>query len=652
MRTVNIGILAHVDAGKTSLTEQILYHAGVIPAIGRVDHGNTHTDTLEMERERGITIQSAVVSFRLGDLKVNLIDTPGHPDFIAEVERALRVLDGVVLVISAVEGVQHQTRRLAQAIRGLNMPLVIFANKIDRRGARDGDLLDDIRRKLNLRVIPVNGVRDIGTARASVVTQPETDVAHHDTLVDVLTERDDRLLECYLRHGGHVAADTLRDAFVAQIREGCVSPVFFGSAMTGAGVNELLDGIARYLPPAPEGADEPLSGAIFKIQRDRSGEKIAYARLFAGTIRSRHQVAIVRDGFDGIEQSRARITGIDAFEEGTVSATASARAGDIVRLHGLKDARIGDVLGTPPGYRQASFPPPVLESVVRPVDPALRHRLNAALTDLADQDPLIDVRRDSGRGLIAVRLYGEVQKEVIAATLERDFGVAALFEPSQVVHAEKPVGYGAMVEYMGGEGNPFVATVGLSIEPNGDGEGLTYRRELGSLPLSFYVAIEETVRQTLEEGLCGWPVIDCVVTLTHVGYASPVTIAADFRNLTPLVLMEALRKAGTRVHEPIERFELDVPDDCLRDVLNALGAVRGVTDRAERCGDRWHITGSVPSVGIQHVERRLPGLGRGEADFESRFDTFAPATGATPFRERVGLDPLNRKAYLAQVSQM
>jgi len=294
----------------------------------------------------------------------------------------------------------------------------------------------------------------------------------------------------------------------------------------------------------------------------------------------------------------------------------------------------------------------VLESIVRPVDPALWHRLNAALADLADQDPLITVRRDTRRGLVSVRLYGEVQKEVIATTLERNFGVAALFDPSQIVHAERPVGTGSAVERMGDPGNPFAATVGLSIAPGAVASGLTYRRELGSLPLSFYTAIEETVRQTLEEGLCGWAVIDCVVTLTHVGFSSPVSIAGDFRHLTPLVLMEALRKAGTRVQEPIERFELDVPDDCLREVLNALGAVRGVTDRSERCADRWRVSGSIPSTGIQRFEQRLPGLSRGEGDFETRFDTYAPVTGAVPVRERIGLDPLNRKEYLAQVSQM
>lgn len=653
MRTVNIGILAHVDAGKTSLTERILYHVGVVPAIGRVDHGDTHTDTLDLERERGITIQSAVVSFRIGDLKVNLIDTPGHPDFIAEVERALRVLDGVVLVVSAVEGVQAQTRRLAQAIRSLNLPLILFANKIDRRGARDHSLLEDIRHKLEWRIVPLNTVADIGTPQASVQPRSDDDPRFVDGLTDVLTEGDDRLLDRYLRSDGRIPVDALRRALRIQALHGIVSPLFFGSAMTGAGVDDVLHAIARFLPPASNRSDDPLDGEIFKIQRGRGGEKIVYARLRAGKIQARQTVIIGHVDTDReLQTSRTRITGIDAFDEGEVSVASTASAGDIVRLHGLKDVRIGDTLGVPkPGHRTSSFPPPVLESIVRPVDPAQRHRLNAALADLADQDPLISIRRDTARNLIAVRLYGEVQKEVIAATLETEFGVCALFEPSEVVHVERPAGCGSAVEHMG-LGNPFAATVGLSVAPAPDGSGLAYHRELGSLPLSFYTAIEETVRQSLGEGLYGWQVIDLVIEVTEVGFSSPVSVAADFRNLTPLVLMAALREAGTRVCEPIERFGLDVPDDCLQAVLNALGGVRGISDSNERRGDRWRVGGTIPSTAIQQFERRLPGLSRGEADFATRFDAYGPVTGAIPVRERIGLDALNRKEYLAQVSQM
>src|SRR5829696_7986033 len=233
MAIINIGILAHVDAGKTTVTERILYETGVIRTIGSVDKGTTQTDTLELERARGITIKSAVVSFQLNHLKVNLIDTPGHTDFVAEVERSLRVLDAVVLVISAVEGVQSQTRRLARAIRAAGLPLVIFVNKIDRLGARGEPLLDDIRRKLNLRVVASNTATGLGDRAAQVVPYDRDGPAWREPLADLLAETNARVIEEFDRANGNLSAGFLEAEFRAQVASGDVVPVFFGSAITG-----------------------------------------------------------------------------------------------------------------------------------------------------------------------------------------------------------------------------------------------------------------------------------------------------------------------------------------------------------------------------------------------------------------------------------
>jgi len=653
MQTVNIGILAHVDAGKTTLTERILFESGVISAIGSVDQGTTQTDTLELERRRGITIQSAVVSFRIGDLKVNLIDTPGHPDFIAEVERALGVLDGVILVVSAVEGVQSQTRRLSRAVRAAGIPLLIFANKIDRQGARGAELLHEIRRKLEMRVIALNAVSGIGSPAAQVSTKAAHDPEFSDSLIDTLSETNDDFLEMYLGGNGRIDAGALEVELVAQVRRRLVVPVLFGSARTGTGVDQMLAGVARFMPLASRREDESLTGTVFKIQRTRSGERIVYVRLYSGRIESRKRVPLRRPGPDDPAlEYESRITGIDAFDDGRQVTVDCARAGDIVRLHGLKGTRIGDCLGgAPTGRPRAGFAPPILESVVTSRDPGLRPVLNSALAELADQDPLINIHRDSHRGAVSVHLYGEVQKEVIAATLADEYGVEVIFEPSQVICVEKPIGAGAGVEFIGAPGNPFAATVGLRIEPGAARSGLTYHRELGSLPLSFYTAIEETVYATLEEGLFGWNVIDCRVTLTDVGFASPVTIAGDFRKLTPLVLMEALRRAGTKVFEPVEQFNLNVPEDCIGDALSTIGAHRGLVEANEQYGNGWRIAGTIPSSEVHAFEQRLPGICLGEGDFESRFDSFAPVAGAVPTRPRTDFNPLDRKYYLAQVSQ-
>src|SRR5829696_5858798 len=228
MAIINIGILAHVDAGKTTVTERILYETGVISSVGSVDKGTTQTDTLELERARGITIKSAVVSFQLNHLKVNLIDTPGHTDFVAEVERSLRVLDAVVLVISAVEGVQSQTRRLARAIRAAGLPLVIFVNKIDRLGARGEPLLDDIRRKLNLRVVAMNYPTGMGDRAARVETRDRDNPAWRGSVIDLVAEANEQVIEEFERSNGNLSAGFLEAELRAQIASGDVVPVFFG----------------------------------------------------------------------------------------------------------------------------------------------------------------------------------------------------------------------------------------------------------------------------------------------------------------------------------------------------------------------------------------------------------------------------------------
>ena len=267
MALLNLGILAHVDAGKTSLTERLLYDAAVIDQVGSVDDGSTQTDSLALERRRGITIKSAVVSFTVDDLTVNLVDTPGHPDFIAEVERVLGVLDGAVLVVSAVEGVQAQTRVLMRTLRRLRIPTLIFVNKVDRRGARIGAVLDEITTRLTPDVVTMGSVRRAGSRAVEVV--PGTD----PVLADKLTEHDDDLLSALV---GGETVDLDRE-LAAQSRRGLVHPVFFGLAITGAGVAELSAGLTRLLPVAAEDSHGPLSATVFKVERGAAGEKIAYA---------------------------------------------------------------------------------------------------------------------------------------------------------------------------------------------------------------------------------------------------------------------------------------------------------------------------------------------------------------------------------------
>ncbi|MFD1544074.1 GTP-binding protein [Nonomuraea guangzhouensis] len=608
MHILNIGILAHVDAGKTSLTERLLFQTGVIDRLGSVDDGSTQTDSGAIERRRGITIRTAVASFTVGDLRVNLIDTPGHADFVAEVERALGVLDGAVLVLSAVEGVQPHSRALMKTLRRLRVPTLIFVNKIDRAGARERELLDDIRRWLTPHCAALNTVRRLGGPDAHTVRTPGPDA-------EVLAEHDDGILES-LVEGQVPTGKELWAAMARQCADGVLHPVLFGSAMTGQGVDELLD--AFHLLPATVASDGGAARAtVFGIERGAAGEKIAYLRMRSGVLRARQRVSLFRLGRDGtVEEYGGRPTAVRVAG----SAGTEAVAGDIVTVRGVPEIRVGDHLGVPPeadargSGRAGYFLPPSLETVVRPRVPGQEGRLHAALAALAEQDPLIGTRALPG-GQTSVLLYGEVQKEVIAETLAADFGVAAVFEPTRPVYLERPVRRAEAVEEITRHGrNDFVATVGLRVEPAAIGSGVGYRLgvDLGSLPLAFHRAIEDTVRDTLAEGPHGRPVTDCLVTLTRTGYDSPVSTAADFRGRTAIVLRRALRRAGTRVYEPCHRFELEVPPESLSAVTVRLAGLGAVVADAVQREAVWLVSGEIPAVAVREFELALPGLSHGE----------------------------------------
>ena len=666
---LNLGILAHVDAGKTSLTERLLFAAGVIDEIGSVDKGSTQTDTLALERQRGITIKSAVVSFGIGDVTVNLIDTPGHPDFIAEVERVLTVLDGAVLVISAVEGVQAQTRVLMRTLRRLGIPVLIFVNKIDRGGADGQRVLRDIRARLTRDIVPMGSASGLGTRGASFARYGAADAGFTAGLAEVLAEHDDALLAAWVEDEAAVPYPRLRAALMAQAQEGLVYPVFFGSASTGAGVAELTEGIRELLPRAGGAADGPVAGTVFKIERGPAGEKIAYVRMFSGSVHVRDQLRFGPAGTGAPGTGAAgtgKVTAISVFDRGPAAVRDQLVAGQIGKLSGLGGIQVGDSLGAGTGAEPASeqrafFAPPTLETVVVPDRPADKGALHAALGLLAEQDPLINVRQDDIRQEILVSLYGEVQKEVIQATLAAEFGLNVGFRESTTLCIERPSGCGAAAEFMSDEANPFRATAGLRIEPAAAGAGIRFRLgiEPGALPVAFQKAVEETVRDTLREGLSGWPVTDCTVTLTHSGYTPPPpfgwskwsTSAADFRHLTPLVLMTALRRAGTQVYEPIHRFSLDIPADTFGLVLPLLARLAAVPGAPQPHGSSCLVEGDIPAARVHELEQQLPGLTRGEGVLDCAFDRYQVVPGRGPVRPRSGHNPLNRKEYLLYVQR-
>ena len=668
MPVLNLGIVAHVDAGKTSLTERLLYAGGVIDRIGSVDGGDTQTDSLALERRRGITIKTAVASFPIGGVTVNLIDTPGHPDFIAEVERALRVLDGAVLVVSAVEGVQAQPRVLMRTLRRLRVPTLIFVNKIDRQGARGGELLREIAARLTPDIIAVSEVSGLGTGDASARSLGFADLASR--LVDL--SGDDRLLADYVRDERSVPSERLRSVLLSSVRKGGVFPVFFGSAVTGAGVDALMTGLVELLPAAGGDPEAPVSATVFKVERDRSGARVAYARLFAGTLHTRDRVLVASSasrqspgaadvtaisgspgaagaeiagspGVAGAEIAGSPgatvVTGIEVIDGGAGVRRTAVSAGEIARLHGLRGVRIGDAIGRPRDTG-ALFAPPTLETVVEPRDPGERRALHAALTELADQDPLINLRVLAGTPPeIAVSLYGEVQKEVIETTLAEEYGIAVTFRATSTILIERPAGTGTAGRTLGQDGNPYLATLDLTVEPAPIGAGVVVELDvpIEQVPIHvfkttefFRAALAGTARQALDQGPHGRRVTDIRLLVSRTGYVSPGTTAADFRKLLPVVLETALARAGTVVCEPIHAFTLDGPADTLGVTLGALARAAAIPLTQQVTGTSFEVTGHLPAARLREVEQMLPGLTHGEGLLESVFHSYRPIRNGRP----------------------
>jgi ribosomal protection tetracycline resistance protein len=420
-------------------------------------------------------------------------------------------------------------------------------------------------------------------------------------------------------------------------------------------VESLTAGITQLLPSSTGASGAP-AGTVFKVERGPAGEKIAYIRMFSGMIRAR----------DVLPGGR-KVTAINVFEQGRAVSRSCVSAGQIAKVWGLVDIRIGDSIGIPRGDGPAHFfSPPTLETVVVPVCRGDKGPLRAALGQLAEQDPLINVRQDDVRQEIFVSLYGEVQKEVIQATLAEEYGIDVTFRETTTICIERPVGVGEAVELIGTQENPFLATVGLRVESAAVNSGVEYRRAtevLGTMPPAFFTAIEETVYEVLEQGIHGWRVTDCRVTLTHTGYyprqshahqgfnKAFSSTAGDFRNLTPLVLMAALRVGATAVYEPMNRFTLEIPADLFGPTLPALNKLRAIPEQPTMRGATCIIEGEIPAARVYELQQGLPALSRGEGVLETEFDRYQPVTGVPPTRPRTDHNPLDRKEYLLHVQR-
>lgn len=519
------------------------------------------------------------------------------------------------------------------------------------RGAKYSELLSTIRGRLIPYVIAMSSVTALGTTEAKVIPRIFDGSDFAIELAELLAEHNDSFLAAYLDSTIELTETDYRMELIRQTQQAQVCPVFFGSASTGEGIDALIHGIREFLPPDGHALRCGLRATVFKIERSRAGEKIAYVRVHSGLLTSRSHVPVYRRDRTGtVITLSGKISAVRVFTEGTSTAEVSAAAGAIAQVSGLNEIQIGDQLGSALELTtHGSFAAPSLETVVRPTRPHSSQALYLALQRLAEQDPFINVRRDASTNEISVSLYGEVQKEIIRDIIAEDCGLDVLFEETTALYVEKPVGVGEALEEIDMKGhNYFWATVGLRVEPSALGTGVTFTRavELGALPAAFHKAIEDGVRMTLRQGIHGWEVLDCAVTLTRTDYASPVSAAGDFRKITPLVVMSALTQAGTTVFEPINRFELETPVDTISAVLAALSALGAKPAESSVRGPTCLLQGTLPASKVYPFQQQLPALTQGEGMFLAEFHGYQPVRGPIPVRRRTDANPMDRKEYL------
>ncbi len=646
MKTINIGIVAHVDAGKTTTTENLLYFSGVIKEVGRVDSGNTQTDSMELERRRGITIKASTISFTWRDIKVNIIDTPGHVDFISEVERSLSILDGAILVISAVEGIQSQTRILFNTLRTLNIPILIFINKLDRAGADLSKLLAEIKKTMSDKIVRLQDVYSEGSKEVYINEVIESNIVNGD-IIDVLSDLDEAFLEAYVE-GADISNVDIQEKISFYSKQGSLYPVFCGAASIGLGVKNLLDGICNYLPSADQCSGGDLSAIVFKIDRTDGNEKKVFVRLFGGKISVRDVITVYNK--DSIE----KVKKINLLENGNLIEAQCISAGDIGVLYGLKSLQIGDIIGLPISkMKNISIAKPTFRTTITAISKEDTGNLFKALTLLTEEDPLLELGTDDIEKEIYVNLFGEVQMDILRSILEDSYGIKVEFSNIHTIYKETPIGVGNAIMKMWEELNPFCATVGLKIDPLGRGEGLRYISNVstGSLPKSFQNAIEEAVIKTAKEGLFGWEVTDVKVTLTCGEFFSPMSTPSDFRNVTPMVFMEALYQAKTDLLEPLHEFELRVPRLVLSKAIWDLEIMKATFESPMLIEDEFLIKGCIPVEHSKEYKIKIAAYTEGKGMFITKFYGYK----AVPFeigksRKKTTYNPLNKKEYLLHKS--
>ena len=675
--TRNIGIMAHIDAGKTTTTERILYYTGKTHKIGEVHDGAATMDWMVQEQERGVTITSAATTcFWDKDGKsyrIQIIDTPGHVDFTSEVERSLRVLDGAVAVFDAVAGVQPQSETVWRQASRYEVPRIAFINKYDRIGANYFHAIDTMRDRLGAHAVAAQvpmgeedhfwGVIDLVTMTAwdfkaddKGMTYPEPMDAIPDEFVDIVEERraelleaaadyDDELMELVLMDE-EIPVDLLKKALRAGVLANELNLVFVGSAYKNKGVQELLDAVVDYLPspldvPPVTGINpdtdqeeerkpsnkEPFSSLAFKIMTDPYVGKLTYLRVYSGRLDSGSYVV---NANNGKKERIGRILEMHSNEQHDVDYCST---GDIVAAVGLKNTTTGESLcdeGHPIILESMDFPDPVIDIAVEPKTKAEQDKLAMGLQKLAEEDPTFQVHTDEETGQTIIAGMGELHLEIIIDRLTREFKVEANVGKPRVAYREKP-GHevlnvqGKFVRQSGGRGQYGDAIINM--RPGEPGSGFTFENKIvgGAIPKEYIPSVEKGIEEALQSGvIAGYPVLDVAVELVDGSYHDVDSSEAAFKVAGSMAIKEALRKSDPILLEPVESVEVETPKEYMGDVMGNLNSRRGQIQGQEERGTATAITALVPLSEMFGYATDLRSATQGRASYNMQFDSYRP----------------------------
>ena len=637
--TLNIGLLAHVDAGKTTLTEKLLLLSGQTRKAGSVDDGTTHTDFLSVERERGISVKSAVTSIEYKGRRINIIDTPGHVDFAAEVERSLCVLDLAVLIISAAEGIQAQTEILFNALKATKTNIVIFINKTDRPGVGVDAVLNAIRTDFDKNVLLMTEVSGEGSRETSVKLKPFTGVFANE-ITALCGEFDDSLAEKYIT-GEDISESELKASLATSVNAGKIIPVFCGSAQNDVGVNELLDFIAEYMRPVRNLEGDALSGVIFKLEHDKSMGKISYVRLFSGELKNRDSI-ILPHGENKITQIRRPFA--DKYTDVGI-----LTKGDVAAVCGLSNAKVGDIIGERNGLlRDYALSVPLLRVRVLHGDNVSVSQVLTAFRELSEEDPKLDCEYNEDEKEIDISITGMIQLEILSSLVRERYGFDVTFSEPTVIYKETPSSHGFGYDAYTMP-KPCWAVIKFEIEPLPRGSGLQYSSIVpnGKILYRYQRHIETCLPEALKQGVYNWEVVDLKVTLVDGGSHHIHTHPLDFFLCTPLALIDGLQNTGTTLLEPVNTLRITAPEEYAGRIIGDMVAMRGVYDSPVIKNGSITLESHVPLSESMDYAVRLAMATSGKAVMSSRFYQYDICPeGLGKATKRRGVDPRDRAKWI------